>query len=249
MATKSDFTAQEWETLRDAPQLVMLSVATAGSSGPFGSLKEAFAPAGAIIEAAKGGNELLRSICDREELKAAQKSLRSSIKIGSDIKALRNQLQIGGSGQSGCSQLHIEAKGIPAGLGRLPPTAGGYCRPNRKGGEGRRLPGIWRRMGQRRRTRGDQPDFAGAGGFAGMNRPWNCLTADEFFRRFAYFAQFRAGSYRRGTVAIGRFARPFERGPRPRIRNVKFLRPAVAENIAENHVMVAIEEEVETQEK
>ena len=55
-----------------APQLVMLSVATAGSSGPFGSLKEAFAPAAAIIEAAKSGNELLRGICDREELKAAK---------------------------------------------------------------------------------------------------------------------------------------------------------------------------------
>ena len=40
------------QTLRDAPQLVMLSVATAGSSGPFGSLKEAFAPAAAIVEAA-----------------------------------------------------------------------------------------------------------------------------------------------------------------------------------------------------
>ncbi len=54
MAKKADFTPQEWESLRDAPHLVMLSVATAGSSGPFGSIMEAFAPSGAIIEAAKG---------------------------------------------------------------------------------------------------------------------------------------------------------------------------------------------------
>jgi hypothetical protein len=93
MATKTDFTAQEWEVMRDAPHLVMLSVATAGASGPFGSIKEAFAPAGAIIEAAKGKNELLRQICLRDEIKASQQALRSSIKIGSDVKALRDQLQ------------------------------------------------------------------------------------------------------------------------------------------------------------
>jgi hypothetical protein len=93
MAKKTDFTTQDWETLRDAPHLVMLSVATAGASGPIGSLKEAFAPAGAIIEAAKGNSELLRSICDREELKAAQQSLRSSLKMGGDLKSLREQLQ------------------------------------------------------------------------------------------------------------------------------------------------------------
>ena len=93
MSKQTDFTDQEWETLRTAPHLVMLSVATAGASGLFGSLKEAFAPAGAIIEAAKGNNELLRNICDREELKAAQKSLRSSIKMSGDLESLRDRLQ------------------------------------------------------------------------------------------------------------------------------------------------------------
>jgi hypothetical protein len=92
MAGKTDFTAQEWESLRDAPHFVALAVATAGASGPFGSLKEAFAPASAIVEAAKGGNELLRSICDRTELKAAQQALRASIK-SKDMQALRNELQ------------------------------------------------------------------------------------------------------------------------------------------------------------
>jgi hypothetical protein len=93
MATKTDFTAQEWETLRDAPHLVMLSVATAGGSGPLGSIKEAFAPAGAIVAAAKGNNALLREICDQEELKAAQKSIRGTIKWGSDVQALRDEMQ------------------------------------------------------------------------------------------------------------------------------------------------------------
>jgi hypothetical protein len=92
MATKADFTEQEWEALRDSPHLVAFAVATAGASGPFGSIKEAFAPVGAIIEAAKGSNPLLRSICDTQELKAAQQSLRSSIKI-TEAKALRDDLQ------------------------------------------------------------------------------------------------------------------------------------------------------------
>lgn len=92
MSKKSDFTDQEWEVLRDAPHLVMLSVATAGASGLFGSLKEAFAPAATIVTAAKGDNELLRGICDRAELKAAQQSLRGSLKT-TDLKTLREELQ------------------------------------------------------------------------------------------------------------------------------------------------------------
>lgn len=116
MATKSDFTQQEWETLRDAPHLVMLSVATAGSSGPFGSIKEAFAPAAAIVEAAKGSNELLRQICDREELKAAQQSLRSSIKTGSDVKSLREQLQNAAAEKAAEANAVLKQKGSPGDL-------------------------------------------------------------------------------------------------------------------------------------
>jgi hypothetical protein len=116
MATKSDFTDQEWETLRNAPQLVMLSVATAGSSGPFGSLKEAFAPAGAIVEAAQGGNQLLREICDRAELKAAQKSLRSSIKLGSDVKMVREQLQYAAADRAAEANAILKRKGATTDL-------------------------------------------------------------------------------------------------------------------------------------
>ena len=58
MAAKSDFTETEWEALRDAPHLVALSVAIAGGSGIIGSLKEAMAPAMALVEAAKEGGFL-----------------------------------------------------------------------------------------------------------------------------------------------------------------------------------------------
>jgi hypothetical protein len=111
MATKSDFTTQEWEVLRNAPSLVMLSVATAGASGPFGSLKEAFAPAGAIIEAAKGSNQLLHDVCDREEFKAAQQSLRSSIKMEGDAKAMRDQLQWAAADKAAEANAILKRKG------------------------------------------------------------------------------------------------------------------------------------------
>lgn len=110
MATKSDFTSQEWETLRDAPHFVTLAVATAGASGPFGSLKEAFAPAQAIVEAVRGKNELLKSICDREELKAAQQSLRASIK-SKDMKSLRDELQAQAAERAHAASIILQKKG------------------------------------------------------------------------------------------------------------------------------------------
>jgi hypothetical protein len=116
MATKSDFTAEEWEVLRDAPHLVMLAVATAGSSGPIGSIKEAFAPLGAIMEAAKGDDDLLRRICDPDELKAAQHSLRNSIKAGGDAKAFRDQLQNMAAEKAAAANTLLKQKGSPQDL-------------------------------------------------------------------------------------------------------------------------------------
>jgi hypothetical protein len=112
MAKKTDFTAQEWETLRDAPHFVTFAVATAGASGPFGSMKEAFAPAMAIVEATEGGNELLRAICDRAELKAAQQSLRGSI-TAKDMESLREQVQSLAEEKARAATKVLQDKGSP----------------------------------------------------------------------------------------------------------------------------------------
>ena len=112
MATKTDFSDVEWEALRDAPHLVAFAVATADSSGPIGTIKEAFAPIGAIVEAAKGENRLLRSICDNVELKAAQQSLRSSIKI-TDAKTLRDDLQSRAADKAREATAALQQKGSP----------------------------------------------------------------------------------------------------------------------------------------
>jgi len=89
MATKTDFSATEWETLRDAPHAVVLAVAAAGGSGLFGSIQEAMAPAGIMVEALKGENQLLRQICDKEEIKASIESLKDMAKPSNDFKSIQ----------------------------------------------------------------------------------------------------------------------------------------------------------------
>jgi hypothetical protein len=89
MATKTDFSATEWETLRDAPHAVVLAVAAAGGSGLFGSIQEAMAPAGVLVEALRGENQLLRQICDKEEIKASIESLKDMAKSSNDFKSIQ----------------------------------------------------------------------------------------------------------------------------------------------------------------
>jgi hypothetical protein len=94
MADKSSFTAEEWKVLRDAPHLVSLAVATAGASGLVGTMKEAFSSSASLVEAMKSENPLLRAISSREEVSAAQQTLRDSAgKLkSSDFAETREQI-------------------------------------------------------------------------------------------------------------------------------------------------------------
>jgi hypothetical protein len=92
MATKRDFSVEEWHTLRNAPHLVVMAVASAGASGLFGSLKEAIAPAGAIIEALKGDNALLKDICHKDEIRAAVDEIKEETR-STDFDSLRATLR------------------------------------------------------------------------------------------------------------------------------------------------------------
>jgi hypothetical protein len=78
MLTKAAFTPDEWETVRDAPQYVAMAVATAGASGLFGSIREAFTAGKLFTESFSGPNELLRSLCHPEELKSYRNELLSA---------------------------------------------------------------------------------------------------------------------------------------------------------------------------
>lgn len=92
MADKTNFTQEQWETLRDAPHLVALSVAVAGASGIFGSLKEAVVSATTIVSVARGENALLKALCDKEELKQAQSTIKESLPR-TDMAELQAQLK------------------------------------------------------------------------------------------------------------------------------------------------------------
>ncbi|MGR8981521.1 MAG: hypothetical protein ACU84H_15725, partial [Gammaproteobacteria bacterium] len=93
MTTKTDFSSAEWEILRDAPHLVVLAVAGAGASGFFGSLAEALAPSGTIIEALKGSNQLLREICEKEEIKSSIEAIKNRAKSGGDFAGIQAALR------------------------------------------------------------------------------------------------------------------------------------------------------------
>lgn len=80
MTTKADFPEHEWRVLRNMPHLVVVATAAAGGSGLFGTLKEAIAPAGALAEAITGHSELLRNVCDKEEMKAAVEDIKEALK-------------------------------------------------------------------------------------------------------------------------------------------------------------------------
>lgn len=88
MTTQADFSADEWRAVRAAPHLVVIAAAAAGGSGLFGSLMEAIAPAGALADAIKGDNELLKALCDKAEMRAALEEIREGAQA-TDFQAVQ----------------------------------------------------------------------------------------------------------------------------------------------------------------
>jgi len=71
MASRSDFTTEQWRALRNAPHFVALATAAAGNSGLLGSLAEGLAAASAFAQAAHANNHLLAGLFAQEEIRAA----------------------------------------------------------------------------------------------------------------------------------------------------------------------------------
>jgi hypothetical protein len=93
MSTKGDFTAEQWQALRNAPQLVALATAAAGNSGLFGSLAEGIAMASSMAEAVRGDTALVREVFATEEIRAAQEQIRALLKSAPDKTKLSMTLQ------------------------------------------------------------------------------------------------------------------------------------------------------------
>jgi hypothetical protein len=95
MTTKADFTQEEWSAVRDAPYLAAMAVTVAGASGLIGTVKEAFAATSSLVEGTKSQNDLIRAISGREEIQAAQESIRSLVQPqpGTDLAAFKSKIQ------------------------------------------------------------------------------------------------------------------------------------------------------------
>ena len=149
MATKTDFSSTEWDVLRDTPHLVVLAVAAAGGSGLFGSIAEAIAPSGTIIEALKGSNQLLKEVCEKEEMKASIESIKSLAKAGGDFAGIQATLRKEATDKARSALDLLRQKGSPVDIccvqGFPHQARGQSCQC----GKGRRIPGLWRRAGQR----------------------------------------------------------------------------------------------------
>lgn len=80
MTDRTRFTDAEWQTLRDAPHLAAMAVASSGSSGFFGTLKEAVSASSAVLDGMKSENEFIKALNARDEIKTAQATLQDRLK-------------------------------------------------------------------------------------------------------------------------------------------------------------------------
>jgi hypothetical protein len=76
MLTKNDFSASDWNTLRDTPYLVGLATLLAEPSG-LGTIKESIAVTMGIVKNQASETPLIRDLTSRPEMEAAQESLRA----------------------------------------------------------------------------------------------------------------------------------------------------------------------------
>ncbi|HLH18439.1 MAG TPA: hypothetical protein VKX45_14555 [Bryobacteraceae bacterium] len=75
MLTKNDFSASDWNTLRDTPYLVGLATLLAEPSG-LGTIKESVAMTMGIVENQASEIPLIRDLTSRVEMQAAEGSLK-----------------------------------------------------------------------------------------------------------------------------------------------------------------------------
>ena len=79
MSTKTDFTPEEWETLRNAPYLAAAAVMVAGRSGIFGSIKEAFVTAQTFYESVSSESPLIKALSAQDEVKLSQEFVSNQV--------------------------------------------------------------------------------------------------------------------------------------------------------------------------
>ena len=95
MATKADFSADEWKQIQRAPFMAGLAVVAASPSGPFGVIKEMFAVGKMLAEVKTQGtsNELVKALVADLETGAREQSAPAELqgKAPDQVKSLRSK--------------------------------------------------------------------------------------------------------------------------------------------------------------
>jgi hypothetical protein len=94
MATKADFTSEEWQRILSLPQVAALYLVLASPSGPLGLAQEMVASTKGVVEALKtsSGNELIDAVAaDMREKAEKRERLEPPLKPGNDPNELKAQ--------------------------------------------------------------------------------------------------------------------------------------------------------------
>jgi hypothetical protein len=94
MATKADFTPEEWQRILSMPQIASLYLALASPSNPLGLAQEMVASAKGIVEAIKSssGNELVDAVAaDMREKTEKRERLEPPLKTSNDLNEMKTQ--------------------------------------------------------------------------------------------------------------------------------------------------------------
>jgi hypothetical protein len=127
MTTRADFTSDQWQAIRSAPQLVALATAAAGNSGLFGSLSEGMALASQMAEAVRGDQPLIKELFGKEEIRVTQEEIRSMVKGVTDKTALNARLQESAAASIRSAMAALSGKGAGGDLDTYRRLLGGIA--------------------------------------------------------------------------------------------------------------------------
>ena len=125
MLTKNDFSAPDWNTLRDTQYLVGFAMVMAGASG-LGTIKELAALSQQIIQNQASGVPLIRDLTATSEMQAAQASLKQSFG-GQEAKTHQRQQAAARAGRGTILACHPGVR-RPANRPRTKKTANSHTR-------------------------------------------------------------------------------------------------------------------------
>src|SRR5262245_58875487 len=111
MATKTDFTPEEWDSLRDTPHLIAAAMMLAGNSGITGTFKESFTIAQDFYKASASQNPLIHEIASQGELASGQDFLRHQLTFGEVPQQAATRIHDLAMGQLDRALAALNAKG------------------------------------------------------------------------------------------------------------------------------------------